>query len=85
MYELKEYVPLKQGLRHLGNVQRISCPSQRVCSTKTRIKTLSLLFLNLILYPLKEYVPLKQGLFQFSDNLYFYQKAIRLYLFYAIK
>ena len=38
---LREYVPLKQGLRHSNALNSwISLTSPRVCSTKTRIKTM---------------------------------------------
>ena len=63
---LKEYVPLKQGLRP---EPAPSCciveVTQRVCSIKTRIKTSSSGITMYSSKMLKEYVPLKQGLRQF--------------------
>ena len=60
---LREYVPLKQGLRR-DEQCFIHHPihSPRVCSTKTRIKTIVFAYGNYFLMPLREYVPLKQGL-----------------------
>ena len=68
MLLLREYVPLKQGLRPsvpFGiNVLLIS---PRVCSIKTRIKTRVLLHATISVC-LREYVPLKQGLRRRSQN-----------------
>ena len=62
---LRGYVPLKQGLRHRArgvSVEKIMSP--RVCSTKTRIKTVNSPSL-LLKATLRGYVPLKQGLRHF--------------------
>ena len=59
---LREYVPLKQGLRPENNLRNTECVSTpRVCSTKTRIKTQKSRRAHPWMY-LREYVPLKQGL-----------------------
>ena len=67
---LREYVPLKQGLRPvLNGVNGYYLMAPRVCSTKTRIKTNPTL--ALVLYGiLREYVPLKQGLRQHQVRCY---------------
>ena len=70
---LIEYVPLKQGLRHAfpwTGIWILSYP-HRVCSIKTRIKTLYRLNVGTAAEDLIEYVPLKQGLrpnFQIPSN-----------------
>ena len=63
LQQLKEYIPVKQGLRLID----ISTPvmfqiSQRVYSSKTRIKTIVYSFPTDTPSGLKEYIPVKQGL-----------------------
>ena len=60
---LREYLPLKQGLRlyYLSALAYVSI-APRVSSIKTRIKTLRILHLTDLLSVLREYLPLKQGL-----------------------
>ena len=62
--DLREHIPLKQGLRlpiivilllHLSM-------TQRAYSIKTRIKTMSIDFIALSVSVLREHIPLKQGL-----------------------
>ena len=64
---LREYVPLKQGLRLDMNVLRLQCEAPRVCSAKTRIKT-NASYCVLDIERLREYVPLKQGLRRRKKN-----------------
>ena len=61
LHYLREYVPLKQGLRLLMSISTLFFITPRVCSTKTRIKTVGKIICVKLDY-LREYVPLKQGL-----------------------
>ena len=58
---LREYLPLKQGLRPDTERERVQRTSQRVSSIKTRIKTMVLGSVHSHSL-LREYLPLKQGL-----------------------
>ena len=61
---LREYLPLKQGLRHDSlQMKHSHHHAPRVSSIKTRIKTNKETKITL-LSPLREYLPLKQGLRQ---------------------
>ena len=61
--KLKEYIPIKQGLRLLKlRDKAIIRVTQRVYSNKTRIKTGFNPSLSTTFIELKEYIPIKQGL-----------------------
>ena len=59
---LREYLPLKQGLRLIRIHSSAIYRPQRVSSIKTRIKTNEIKHFALFLMKLREYLPLKQGL-----------------------
>ena len=67
---LREYGPLKQGLRlpYISATLGV-CSSPRVWSTKTRIKTQQAESQDIYHVALREYGPLKQGL-RPSSNIY---------------
>ena len=60
---LRDYLPLKQGLR-LPLMRTFIAPlfSQRLSSTKTRIKTVAFISFSFYWLNLRDYLPLKQGL-----------------------
>ena len=60
---LREYLPLKQGLRHILHLKVLyALSTPRVSSIKTRIKTKAFLYNKRNSIELREYLPLKQGL-----------------------
>ena len=61
--EVREYLPLEQGLRHRYSYQSgIYCRCQRVSSIRTRIKTILCSFIGIETIIVREYLPLEQGL-----------------------
>ena len=78
--ELREYLPLKQGLRQIEISLQRSLVTQRVSSIKTRIKTILMLMRWLMIVSLREYLPLKQGLRRNVVVLWQYVHPLREYL-----
>ena len=74
---VREYHPLKQGLRLYSTSSELCTIGQRTSSTKTRIKTMKAHHWLILKLQVREHHPLKQGLRRVNNKVYFVDAVVR--------